>query len=162
MTTNCTNILWIHEYSEGEYECRGERYNEMVVFDLGKLNTLSKETIENKLLEEWTDKHGEIEPLNGSDWSFEDILEEIEVGEYESISQRYKGELTQESIDLTKDSDLEKMESFYKLFNDSETSYTNLVIMEVLENFFSKEEIESCNITSKIDFKTQISVSLKS
>lgn len=156
---NVARILYIEEYYEGEYECRGEKYKTVHIYDLDKLNALSKKVIEERLLESWLEKLGDdISPMNGNSWSFEDIQEEIACGNFDSVEDEYMGELIINDIDFTKSNFQDKLNQLYKSYNDV-NKYGQLVYEKALLTMFTEEELKSCRVDENIKFNVVVSVS---
>jgi hypothetical protein len=156
-----SQILVIHEYYEGEYECRGERYTNGVIFNLTKLNELSKEKIEKTLASEWKAKLNEdIEPMNGESFSFEDIQEDLCCDKnVTTIENQYNGELTENIFDIENIS----QESLVIIKNcvEANNKYTATKFEENLSKYFSKEELNECNITEKISVLEHLQLFIK-
>lgn len=160
------NLLIVKETSEGEFESRGEKYFSFDIFDLDKLDALSKKAIEEKnLVQQWADEENgdpeDYEPMNGIDWSWEDLEESLNCGKskYEKVMKdRREFDTEIYRIDT---SDAKERQKLVKLLKENKSNSTyqtqlNSVFIEyALTEFFSKEEIKDINITDSVSFKTR-------
>ncbi len=149
-------VLVIEEQFEGQFECRGEKTQSLVVFNLDKLDAISKSLIESRFLKEWTEKHNEeIDMMNGVDWSFEDFEEEISLTLKDNETLFHREIKT---FDLTRFSEVNKflrMMSNYneklKLRDSQPSDYVN----EHMLKYFSEADLESADITGSIEIKNK-------
>lgn len=144
------NVLIIKEQFVGKYECRGEFYHSITVFDLDKLNAISKTLIEDRYFKEWSEKYGEvIEPMNLVDWSFEDFIEEMTSFKENSFFDHRNIETFDLNNEDEKVNFLKELHSFVtdKKHNDPSECHYSTVFMPT---FFSDEQIKSCDITDQI------------
>jgi hypothetical protein len=156
-----SKILVIQEYYEGEYECRGERYTNGVIFNLTKLNELSKLKIETSLAAEWKIKlNEEIEPMNGESFSFEDLQEDLCCDEnIITVEGQYNGEITENTFDI-EDISQEDLAIIQDCVSSVNT-YTATQFEENLSKYFSAEELKECNITEKISVLEHLQLFIK-
>lgn len=156
------NILVIEEFRTGEFECQGEKEKSFVVIDVDALNAMSKKYIlDNNLPQKWREQYNDesIEPLEGGDWSFRDLYEDILCcDDYDNIENMYR-DFEQELywLDLSKEEDIK---TFGQLIKDhicdmaNVSRVSNIFCKNQMLRFFSKEEVESVIITNKIQYKT--------
>lgn len=154
-------VLVVKEQYEGEYECRGEVTNSLSLYNLDKLNALSKIKIEGGLLEKWEKEAGEeLEPLNGKEYSFEDIQEAIAIGDYPTVETYNNGTLEIDIIDFEDTSEKEIEQLKMEMLQSSKYNQT-IFENEVLSTFFSNEEIASCCVREKLKIKPIYAVLLE-
>lgn len=161
-------VFVVEEYSEGEFECAGENYKSLVVFDLFKLDELSRDIINNVMLKKREEQNPEAEftPKNGKSWSFEDIKNEIDIYIEESGKDIRGFERNEYTFDLNNKQEEEKfielMSSHLKDRNGS-TQVDSLYVENELNYFLSEENIKSADITKEINISvvSTVNVSIK-
>lgn len=150
-------LLVINESFSGEYECRGENYSDTLVLDKEKLNIAAKRAVE-KLLPEWIKQHGDVEPVNNVDWSWEDLWEDFctdpsyQLYEYT----RNEGEQYIEEVDLvgSKDRDLVNVFEYLREGN----SGFEMQFEEFLNKYLTQEEIDDATVN--INFQSTITATV--
>lgn len=161
-------VFVVEEYSEGEFECAGEKYNSLVVFDLFKLDEISKNSIKNVMLKKRKEQNPEIElsPQNGESWNFEDIKNEIDIYVGESGEDVRGFERNEYTFDLNNKQEEEKfielMSSHLKDRNGN-TQVDSFYVENELNYFLTEEEIKSADITNEINVSvvSTVNVSIK-
>jgi hypothetical protein len=158
-------VFVVEEYSEGEFECAGENYKSLVVFDLFKLDELSRDKFKNIMLKKREEQNPEAEfvPKNGKSWSFEDIKNEIDVYIEESGKGVRGFERNEYIFDLNNKEEEEKfielMSSHIKDRNGN-TQVDSLYVENELNYFLSEEEIKSADITKEINISVVSTVNV--
>ncbi len=161
------NLVIIEEFEALSHECRGESIHDVDIYCLNRLNKLSKEIIEASYKDKWLAEDDSIEPLNGIDWSFEDLMEDYDCSS--DKMRHYNAELNIEFIDsndLQGNIDavkllintLDKNSSANRYVKDIATRYSK----EVMHRYFTLDEIHSCLAKRYIeDIQFDVSVKFK-
>lgn len=154
-------VYTISETSEGEFECRGEAYHSLVIYDLDKLNATAKAIIEEKYLTEWL-KEG-YTPLSKDGWGFADLLEEYEMSDdSESVRVNEPFEYDSETLELDLE-DPEQQKQFIETVKDfiedkSHMETINSYIVEnVMTKIFTESQLKEADITKSIQLTKKTS-----
>lgn len=155
-------VVVVYEEYQGEAESYNLVFSAFSIYDADKLDAVSKYVLENGLIEKMKEKHGEdIEPMNESEWSFDDIEEEIyHTDEYEKLSQREDYTLDVRTFDLNEKT-LKEIYSIYKNHKSTNSQFSSGEYENILQSFFTKNQIKDFDLTNKFDFEIIEKVSLK-
>lgn len=161
-------ILVVKENRVGEYELRGEKYSSFIILDLDKLDVFSKDLIVRKKLHQlWADENDttldDIEPLNGKDWSFDDIQECFHCVGYGSMKEEFdiekniRGfERETHELDLSKDKDLKTFHNVIENVKAEQkhgSTFESRFVENILTEFFTSKEIKDAIINNQIDLQ---------
>lgn len=160
------NLLIVTEYSEGEFKLRGDQYFSFVIFDLDKLDVLSKKVIEKQnLVQKWADNDNcnfeDITPMNGIDWCWEDIEESIVCNHSKynkAVENTFKFKTNIYRLDTSKTKDLKTIFKLLKGFehdNLNKNEIESIFINYALCPYFSVKEIRELDITKNVSYKTR-------
>lgn len=155
-------IVIITESYDGVFEYRDEKYSSIYIFNQEKLDALSKKTFESNFLEQILEEDDSYEPINGVDYSFEDIEEEMNVGDdYKSVTNQRNGDLTIWRMDLetATQEDIERLFLEIKEYKSSSDGGTSFCF-ENLEKIFDRKELSESIITDDINIKRTYQISV--
>jgi hypothetical protein len=151
-------IMIITEYYEGEYECRGEVYQNTIILNLDKLDALSKLKIETSLLAKWQKEEDfYIDPINDEDWSFEDIMESLY--SFRVMDSFHNGQQNISTIELDKKTDDDVKKIIYAI-KDKKTSGQTVFLEKILRKSFTENEINDVVVTDKFSLEIKTSLFL--
>lgn len=147
-------ILAVRESDLGEHELRNTDLIAFHFLDLDLLDKLSKEQVLEKWIPVWTERYKEHpEPVEGTDWSFADLMEEVSCNGIK-LSDYYDMDVINIDIDNKNEKDSKSLLSFLKENSQKPDGLTDDIVFQkhYLEPFFDAETIKLLSLKDDIGF----------